>query len=94
MNFNYSLDERAISYIKDNVNDPRLFDINSWTNIHGIATYKDQTAIKKINNLHGVTKQQNFLNYLLLFLESTIMILYKKMKIWTIQELFLLSLLG
>lgn len=60
LNFNYSLDERAISYIKDNVNDPRLFDINSWTNIHGIAAYKDQTAIKKINNLHGVTKQQNF----------------------------------
>ena len=23
------------------------FDINSWTNIHGIAAYKDQTAIKK-----------------------------------------------
>lgn len=60
LNFNYSLDERSISYIKDNVNDPRLFDINSWTNIHGIAAYKDQTAIKKINNLHGVIKQQNF----------------------------------
>ena len=60
LNFNYSLDERAVPYIKNHVDDSRLFNIHSWTNIHGIAAYKDHDAIKKINNLHKESNEQNY----------------------------------
>lgn len=48
LSFNYSLDAGCLGalnkYFEKNIGIPNKLTINSWSNIHGVAAYKDETA--------------------------------------------------
>ncbi|QNQ82759.1 AbiH family protein [Lactobacillus sp. PV012] len=52
INFNYSLDENLIDYMKRKNYLPNI-EIHSWTNIHGIALWNNAKTRANINKIHG-----------------------------------------
>jgi hypothetical protein len=48
LSFNYSLDSRFGEELRD-----KRYSLNSWTNIHGLASYSDKNAESYINRIQG-----------------------------------------
>lgn len=52
INFNYSLDEYTVNYLKERKAISNI-SVNSWVNIHGIAYWNNSTIRAYLNKIHG-----------------------------------------
>lgn len=61
LNFNYSLDMRFTEYLERNFDSRAGLKINSWSNIHGVASYNLEDAKEKINESKGISGINNYM---------------------------------
>lgn len=61
INFNYSLDERFLPTLIEDFDPTANLKINSWSNIHGLACWNVNSAVRKISELHGRVGSNNYL---------------------------------
>lgn len=61
LNFNYSLDERFKDQLENDIDPRAKLTVNSWTNIHGVASWCEPTVIKELNNTHHRLENNNII---------------------------------